>query len=203
MLSPAELDELAVWCGAQGIRLISDEIYHGITYGLPAATTGGRHQSIVVNSFSKYYSMTGWRLGWMVVPDDMLRAVECLAQNLAISPPSLSQHAALAAFDCTEELDANVARYAKNREVLLNDLPGAGFDRLAPADGAFYLYADVSRWTNDSDAFCRRILAETGVACTPGLDFDPREGQRFLRFSFAGSTADMAEAARRLRVWKK
>jgi aspartate/methionine/tyrosine aminotransferase len=203
MLSPPELAELAVWCEAEKIRLISDEIYHGITYGIPIATTAGRHQSIVINSFSKYYSMTGWRLGWMVVPDDLLRTIECLAQNLVISPPTLSQHAAVAAFDCTEELDANVARYAKNREILLSELPGAGFDRLAPADGAFYLYADVSRWTNDSDAFCRRILAETGVACTPGIDFDPLEGQRSLRFSFAGSTADMAEAVRRLRVWKK
>jgi aspartate/methionine/tyrosine aminotransferase len=203
MLSAAELSRLADWCGEEGVRLVSDEIYHGITYGQAAATAAGRTEALVINSFSKYYSMTGWRLGWMVVPDDLLRAVECLAQNLFISPPALSQQAAVAAFDCAEELDANVARYAKNREVLLGDLPAAGFDRLAPADGAFYLYADVSRWTNDSLSFCRRMLAETGVACTPGVDFDPLEGQRFIRFCFAGATADMAEAARRLAAWKK
>jgi aspartate/methionine/tyrosine aminotransferase len=203
MLSPEDLTALTSWCAQEGVRLVSDEIYHGIGYGLPAATAAGRDGVIVVNSFSKYYSMTGWRLGWMVVPDALLRSVECLAQNLFISAPSLSQHAALAVFECTEELDANVARYAQNREVLLNDLPAAGFDRLAPADGAFYLYADVSRYTNDSEAFCRRILAETGIACTPGVDFDPLEGHRFLRFSFAGATADMVDATRRLKAWRK
>lgn len=203
MLSAPELAALAAWCGAEGVRLVSDEIYHGLTYGMPAATAAGMGEVIVVNSFSKYYSMTGWRLGWMVVPDDLLRAVECLAQNLFISPPTLSQYAAVAAFDCTEELDANLARYAKNREILLNELPGAGFDRLAPADGAFYLYADISRWSNDAKDFSRRILDETGIACTPGIDFDPIEGHRYLRFSFAGATQDMVEAARRLKAWTK
>ena len=203
MLSGTELAALAAWCSAEGIRLVSDEIYHGLSYGQPAATAAGMGDVIVVNSFSKYYSMTGWRLGWMVLPDALLRTVECLAQNLFISPPSLSQLAAVAVFDCQEELDANVARYARNREILLAELPAAGFDRMAPSDGAFYLYADVSRWTNDSEAFCRRILAETGIACTPGVDFDPIEGHRFLRFSYAGSTADMAEAARRLKAWTK
>jgi len=205
MLSPAELAAVAAWCEAEGVRLISDEIYHGLSYGEPAATAAGMgaRSAIIVNSFSKYYSMTGWRLGWMVVPDDLLRAVECLAQNMFISPPTLSQHAAVAVFDCKAELNANVARYARNREVLLAELPGAGFDRLAPADGAFYLYADVSRYTNDSQAFCKRILAETGVACTPGIDFDPSGGHRWLRFSFAGATADMVEAARRLAAWGK
>jgi aspartate/methionine/tyrosine aminotransferase len=147
--------------------------------------------------------MTGWRLGWMVLPCDMLRAVECLAQNLFIAAPSLSQHVALAAFDCQEELQANVARYANNRDILLNELPLAGFDRLAPADGAFYLYADLSRWTEDSQAFCRRLLIETGIAATPGIDFDPLQGNHFMRFSFAGSTRDITEAARRLKDWKK
>jgi len=205
VLSPAELADLAAWCEAEGVRLVSDEIYHGLSYGDPAATAAGMgaRSGIIVNSFSKYYSMTGWRLGWMVVPDDLLRAVECLAQNMFISPPTLSQHAAVAVFDCKDELNANVARYARNREVLLAELPGAGFDRLAPADGAFYLYADVSRYTNDSQAFCKRILAETGIACTPGVDFDPAEGHRSLRFSFAGATTDMIEAARRLAVWRK
>jgi aspartate/methionine/tyrosine aminotransferase len=157
----------------------------------------------VVNSFSKYYAMTGWRLGWMVLPADMLRAVECLTQNLFIAAPSLSQHVALAAFDCQDELDANVARYAANRDILLNELPKAGFDRMAPADGAFYLYADISRFSDDSEGFCRRMLAETGVATTPGVDFDPLAGRHFMRFSFAGAEAEMIEAAKRLRAWKK
>jgi aspartate/methionine/tyrosine aminotransferase len=139
----------------------------------------------------------------MVLPDALLRSVECLAQNLFISPPAVSQHAAAAAFDCLGELDANVARYARNRELLLERLPLAGFDHLAAAEGAFYLYADITHMTNDSKAFCRRMLNETGVAATPGVDFDPGRGNRFMRFSFAGSTADMAEAARRLIVWRK
>ena len=203
MLSAAEMAALADWCKAEGVRLVSDEIYHGLTYHGPAATAADRSDVIVVNSFSKYFSMTGWRLGWMVVPDSLVRSVECLAQNLFISPPTLSQWAALAVFDCKAELDANLIRYGRNRDILLAELPGAGFDRLAPADGAFYLYADVSRWTNDAKGFCRRILDETGIACTPGVDFDPLEGHHFIRFSFAGATADMAEAARRLKAWTK
>jgi aspartate/methionine/tyrosine aminotransferase len=147
--------------------------------------------------------MTGWRLGWMVVPTSLLRAVECLAQNFFISPPALSQHAALAAFDCREELDRNVARYRANRDLLLAELPKAGFDRLAPADGAFYLYADVAHLTNDSEDFCRRMLRDIGVAVTPGIDFDPGRGRGTLRISFAGSTATMEEAARRLRSWRR
>jgi aspartate/methionine/tyrosine aminotransferase len=147
--------------------------------------------------------MTGWRVGWMVVPPELVRPLECLAQNLFISPPALAQVAAVAAFDCADELDANVARYARNRDVLMTELPGAGFDRLAPSEGAFYLYADVSRHTNDSEAFCRRMLAETGVACTPGIDFDGIEGRRFLRIAYPGSGADVEEAARRLKAWKK
>jgi len=202
MLAPADLAALTHHCERAGIRLVSDEIYHGITYGMPAETAlSFGDAAIVVNSFSKYYSMTGWRLGWMVVPEDMIRAVECLAQNLYISPPTLSQHAAVAAFDCREELDANVARYAANRRLLLDRLPAAGFDRLAPADGAFYIYAEIGRLTNDSPAFCRRMLAETGVAATPGVDFDPARGHATLRFSFAGPTEDMAEAADRVRRW--
>ncbi len=204
MLAPEELARLAGYCGERGIRLISDEIYHGITYGAKAATAAAFNgEAIVINSFSKYFSMTGWRLGWMVVPDDLMRAVESLAQNLFISPPTLAQHAAVAAFDCYGELDAIVARYARNRELLLEELPRAGFDSLAPADGAFYIYADVSRLTNDSSGFCRRMLAETGVATTPGVDFDPSRGNAFVRFSFAGATEDMAEAVRRLRRWRR
>lgn len=203
MLGAAELGDLARYCHDQGIRLVSDEIYHGITYGERAVTAAAQStEAIVVNSFSKYYSMTGWRLGWMVVPPDLLRAVECLAQNFFISPPTLSQRAALAVFDCREELDRNVARYARNRALLLEELPKAGFHRLAPADGAFYLYADIAHLSNDSQEFCRRMLTETGVAATPGVDFDPEQGHRAMRFSFAGSTEDMAEAARRLRRWQ-
>jgi aspartate/methionine/tyrosine aminotransferase len=204
MLEESDLRQLAAHCRERGIRLVSDEIYHGITYERRAATMLDiEPEALIVNSFSKYYAMTGWRLGWLVVPDDLLRAVESLAQNLFISPPALSQLAAGVAFDCRAELDGYVARYRSNRDLLLGELPKAGFDDFAPADGAFYLYADVSRLTNDSDAFCRRMLAETGVATTPGRDFDPERGHRFLRFSFAGSSADMAEAARRLIAWRR
>jgi aspartate/methionine/tyrosine aminotransferase len=204
MLGAADLAALCEWCRAAGVRLVSDEIYHGITYG-PAATTALAFgdDAIIVNSFSKYFSMTGWRLGWMIVPPDMVRAIECLAQNLFISPPTLSQHAAMAAFDCVPELEENVARYARNRALLLAELPKAGFDRLAPADGAFYIYADVAHLTNDSSAFCRRMLEDVGVAATPGVDFDPERGDRSLRFSFAGATETMAEAARRLVAWRR
>ena len=204
MLSPDDLAELAVYCAHRGIRLVSDEIYHGICFGYDAACAAAYSETaIVINSFSKYFSMTGWRLGWMVVPEDLLRSIESLAQNLFISPPTLSQRAALATFDCYDELDANVARYARNRELLLEALPKAGFDRLAPADGAFYIYADVSAMTNDSEDFCRHMLQELGVAVTPGIDFDPGRGNTFVRFSFAGSTEDMAEAARRLQDWRR
>lgn len=211
MLDRAALRGLIGACAERGVRVISDEIYHGITYGAEAVTAlsasakegPGSSGVIVVNSFSKYYSMTGWRLGWMVLPPDLARSVECLAQNLFISPPALSQIAAVEAFACREELDANVARYARNRALLVERLPAAGFAKLAAAEGAFYLYADVSDMTNDSTALCRRVLKETGVAMTPGVDFDPREGHRFVRFSFAGATDDMAEAAGRLRVWRQ
>jgi len=202
MLDRAALGALVDYCHQRGIRLISDEIYHGIAYGARAVSAlefGDR--ALVINSFSKYFSMTGWRLGWMVMPEDLLRPVECLGQNLFISAPTLSQFAGLAALGCREVLDGYVAAYARNRELLLGELPQAGFDRLAPADGAFYLYAEITHLTNDSEAFCRRMLAETGVAATPGIDFDPERGNRYLRFSFAGPEAEMAEAARRLKAW--
>lgn len=202
MLGRPELQALVDYCRANDIRLISDEIYHGITFHHRADTAADLSEDVVViNSFSKYFAMTGWRLGWMIVPEDMMRPVESLAQNLFISPPTLSQVAAVAAFDCREELDANVAHYAANRELLLTELPKAGFMDLAPADGAFYIYADVGHLTNDSKAFCRRILDEAGVAVTPGVDFDPSRGNRYLRFSFAESTAEMAAAADALRSW--
>jgi len=202
MVSREGLQALVGYCAERGIRLVSDEIYHGITYGEPAQSAlACACDAIVVNSFSKYYSMTGWRLGWMVVPEALVRPMECLAQNLFISPPTVSQHAALAAFDCRDELDGHVARYARNRELLLKELPKAGFGSMASADGAFYLYADVAHMTNDSSEFCSRMLAETGVAATPGIDFDPTRGTRYVRFSFSGKTEDMAEAARRLIDW--
>jgi aspartate/methionine/tyrosine aminotransferase len=203
MVGPAELEALMAWCRKAGVRLISDEIYHGITYGSPALTAADLDdEAIVINSFSKYFSMTGWRLGWMVVPEKLLRPVECLTQNLFISPPSLSQYAAIAAFDSSDELNQNVARYARNREILLDRLPKAGFDRLAPADGAFYIYADVAHMTNDSPEFCRRMLAEAHVAATPGVDFDPFSGHKFVRFSFAGTEDDMLAACERLERWR-
>ena len=202
MLAAAEMKALTGYCDANGIRLISDEIYHGITYeGAGETALSFTDNAFIVNSFSKYYSMTGWRIGWMVVPEDLHRSVECLAQNLFISVPALSQRAACAAFDCREELDANVLRYAANRELLLRELPKAGLDRLAPADGAFYIYAEVGHLTNDSEAFCRQILAETGVAMAPGTDFDRERGRATVRISFAGDTATMGEAARRLQAW--
>ena len=183
---------------------ISDEIYHGLTYSGEAATAlSFSPNAIVINSFSKYYSMTGWRIGWMVVPEILARVFERLTQNLYIAPPTISQVGALAAFDAVEELEAYKAVYAQNRAMLLEELPRAGFDRLAPADGAFYLYADVRNLTDDSESFVQRILKETGIAVTPGIDFDEAEGRHFVRFSYAGQFADMREAARRLRAWMK
>ena len=202
MIPPDELARLADYCRERGIRLVSDEIYHGITYERAAQTARAfSREAIIINSFSKYYSMTGWRLGWMVVPPDLARSIECLAQNFYISPPALSQLAALPAFDCRAELDRHVLRYRNNRDLLIATLRQAGLTRFAPAEGAFYLYVDVSSLTRDSVAFCRRLLAETGVAATPGRDFDPLHGDRWLRLSFAGSEADIAEAARRLAEW--
>lgn len=202
MVTRAEMRDLVDYCRERRIRLVSDEIYHGITYGEPAVSALELDdQAIVVNSFSKYFSMTGWRLGWMVLPEDLVRPVECLGQNFFVSPPTLSQIAAEAAFDCRPELDGYVAAYARSRECLLRELPRAGFERLAPAQGAFYIYADVAHLTNDSEAFCRRMLAETGVAATPGVDFDPARGNRFVRFSFAAAEADIVEAAARLNAW--
>ncbi len=202
MLSGDSLKALADHCEDRGIRLVSDEIYHGISYELECRTalefTGS---ALVLNSFSKYYSMTGWRIGWMVVPEDLCGPVERLAQNLFISPPAISQHAALAALDCGAELDANVARYAANRDILLRELPKAGIDIPAPVDGAFYLYADLGRLTNDSETFCDRLLGETGVAIAPGTDFDVSRGRTTARISFAGTTETMTEAARRIRQW--
>ncbi len=204
MVGREEMRALCAWCDGHGVRLVSDEIYHGIVYGEPAhSALEATDRAIVVNSFSKYYSMTGWRLGWIVVPQDMVRPIERLAQNLYISAPTLSQLAALAAFDGRDELEGHVRRYRENRDLLLAGLPGAGLDRLTVPTGAFYLYADVSHLTNDSHAFCSRMLREAGIATVPGHDFDPHRGDGTLRISFAGATADMEEAVRRLRRWKR
>ena len=203
VIAAPEFKALAAFCHDNGIRLISDEIYHGITFGTKATSAAACSDSaIVINSFSKYFSMTGWRLGWLVVPPPFQRALECLAQNMFISAPTISQHAGLAVFDCLGELEANVARYARNREILLARLPEIGFTRFAPADGAFYIYADVSALTDNAQVFCKAMLNEAGVAATPGVDFDPENGHRFVRFSFAGSTADMEEACVRLKDWR-
>ncbi len=202
MVPQGHFQALVDYCEAEGIRIISDEIYHGITYGERATSVLElSDNAIVINSFSKYFSMTGWRLGWMVLPEDLLRPSECLGQNLFISAPTLSQIAGIAAFECYDELDGLVADYARNREILLEELPKAGLERLAPADGAFYLYADVTALTNDSSSFCSRMLAETGVAATPGIDFDPMRGNRYVRFSFAARPETIEIAAERLKNW--
>ncbi len=202
MIGPSDLRQLIEYCASQGIRLISDEIYHGITYENEAATARawGR-DAVVINSFSKYYSMTGWRVGWMLAPPDLSRSVECLAQNFYISPPALSQRAAIAAFDCRTELDGHVVRYRANRDLLIGTLRAAGLTHFAPADGAFYIYVDISELSRDSEEFCRRLLAEIGVAITPGRDFDPIRGGDWVRLSFAGSADDIVEASRRLGNW--
>lgn len=203
MLTREELAAIARFCHENGIRLISDEIYHGIQFGTPIATAAAFSPSaIVINSFSKYFSMTGWRVGWMVLPEDLLRPVECLAQNFFISASHIGQIVAEAAFDCGPELEENVRRYRRSRDLLLAALPGAGFPKLSPAEGAFYLFADISARSNDSTAFAARMLAETAIATTPGIDFDARRGHHFLRFSYCGPEEDMAEAAERLARWR-
>ena len=204
MVDYKAMEELTTYCVNKGIRLISDEIYHGITYGKSAVSAlQTDRNSIVINSFSKYFSMTGWRLGWMIIPMDLTRSIECLSQNMFISPPTLSQLAAIAAFDCYDEAEENVRRYAENRSILMNELPAAGIDNLAPADGGFYIYADVANLTQNSVSFCQKMLNEIGVACTPGLDFDPDRGSSSIRFSFAGSQHDMVEACKRIKTWLK
>lgn len=201
---PARLKELAETCARENLWFISDEIYHGLVYGTPAETALVHNDdAIVINSFSKYFSMTGWRIGWMVVPERLVRPIERLAQNLYISPPAVAQVAALGAFDGLDELEANRAVYSANRDLLLNELPKAGFTSIVPADGAFYLYADITNLGGDSLAFAKRMLTETGVAATPGVDFDAARGQNFLRFSYSGSTPDMTDAANRLKAWQR
>ena len=204
MMSDAELKAVCETCDRLGIRFISDEIYHGLTYERPAATAlAFSGTAVVVNSFSKYFCMTGWRIGWLVLPENMVRPVERLQQSLAISVPYLSQIGAEAAFDAVEELELVKAGYARNRALLLNELPSMGLGDFHPVDGAFYVYVDISRYTNDSGDFCRRLLNEGGVAATPGLDFDRARGHHTMRLSFAGSESAVREGVARIGRWLK
>lgn len=205
VICPEELARIVKYCDDNGIRLISDEIYHGITYEDFKVKTAASlsPNAVVVNSFSKYFLMPGWRLGWAVVPEELQRSYESLLQNFFISPPAISQHAAVKVFDCLDELDAVVAGYARNRSLLLETLPKAGFRNLSPAHGAFYIYADVSELTNDSDSFCKSVLNETGVSIVPGHDFDREQGSHFIRFGFAGQESRVREAMQRLQHWLK
>lgn len=202
MLGPSDMATLIDYCRARGMWFISDEIYHGLEHSIEAQTAlRFSDGAIVINSLSKYYCMTGWRIGWMVVPKRLLRAAERLQQNFYICAPTLSQIAATAAFDATDELDRIKAGYARNRQHLLSVLGEAGFGELAPADGAFYIYADVSHLTEDSRVFAARALSEAGVAITPGVDFDPQDGHRYVRLSYAGGFAQIEEGAARLGAW--
>jgi len=206
VIPPDELAAIASWCDASGARLISDEVYHGLVYeGAPQTSCAWQtsRNAVVVNSFSKYYAMTGWRLGWLLVPPELRRAVDCLTGNFTICPPVLSQIAAVAAFtpEATAEADGNLHHYTVNRSLLLDGLRRICIDRLAPTDGAFYVYADVSDFTTDSMSFCSKLLADTGVAIAPGIDFDTARGNSFVRLSFAGPTSDIEEALRRTGTW--
>lgn len=203
MLNNKELQTLINYCRDHKIRFIADEIYHGITFDQSTQTAIAYDpECIIINSFSKYFCMTGWRLGWMVVPENLLHPVTCLAQNLFVSPPTLPQYAALKVFDCRKQLDDLVKRYRINRDLLRAALPALGFQLPAPTDGAFYLYTDISQFSDDSVAYCRRMLTETGIAATPGVDFDPMAGKHYVRFSFAGETEKIQAAIARLQRWK-
>jgi len=202
MMTREALTDLIAAADSAGIRLISDEIYHGLDYAFPAVTAAELSpRALVINSFSKYFCMTGWRVGWMVAPEPLVRPIERLQQNLAISVPKLSQIAAEAAFDGRAEMDTVKHSYEVNRKTLIEGLPAAGLTRFLPADGAFYLYADISGFGTDSIAFTRRMLEEAHVAATPGVDFDPVHGRSFVRFSYARSTDDMRTAVARIARW--
>lgn len=210
MLLPTELAALASWCEGRGVQLVSDEIYHGMEYdvldgGAPLARSAWEtsREAIVFHSFSKYFSMTGWRIGWMLVPPRLRRAVDILTGNFTICPPALAQHAATAAFTDASyaELDSHVHEYAVTRRMLLDRLAAMGIEKVAPADGAFYVHADIGHLTDDTMAWCRRLLAETGVAVTPGRDFDTVDGDRFIRFSFAADAERVGAAMDRLETW--
>jgi aspartate/methionine/tyrosine aminotransferase len=202
VIAPDELARIAHVCAARGIRLIADEIYHGITFDGPThSVLQVAPDALVVNSFSKYFSMPGWRLGWLVVPDDLAGQARARMGNLFLTPPVLSQKAGLVAFDARDELESHVATYARNRDLMLAAMPALGLDRIAPPDGAFYIYADVGHLTDDSLGFAMRLLQDTGVAIAPGIDFDPVEGHRFVRFSFAVATPLIEMAIARMIPW--
>jgi len=206
VIPPEDLAAITTWCETTGVQLVSDELYHGLVYpGAPATSCAWEtsRDAIVVNSFSKYFAMTGWRLGWLLVPPHLHRAVDRLTGNFSICPPTLPQLAGVAAFtpESVAEADALVDDYAVNRELLLRGLPEIGLPRLAPADGAFYVYADISDYSTDSLDFCARLLADTGVAIAPGVDFDTVHGGSYVRLSFAGATAEVTESLRRMGPW--
>jgi len=202
IIPPGELAAIAEVCRTRGIRIVSDEIYHGLGYIGPARSMLQEESgALIVNSFSKYFSMAGWRLGWLIVPPALIDAARARMGNLFLTPPSLAQHAGLAAFDCQDELEGHVRTYARNRDLLLAALPALGLRKIAPPDGAFYIYADIGHLTQDSMAFCMKLLVDTGVATAPGIDFDPVDGHRFMRFSFAVSTDRIEEALRRIGPW--
>jgi aspartate/methionine/tyrosine aminotransferase len=197
-----ELAAIAEVCRARGIRIVSDEIYHGLSYAGPThSMLEFEPEATIVNSFSKYFSMVGWRLGWLVAPPSMPGRARAYAANFYLTAPSLAQHAARVALDCTDELDGHVETYRANRALMLDAVPRLGLARIAPPDGAFYIYADIGHLTQDSFGFCRQMLLDTGVAAAPGIDFDPVDGHRFMRFSFAVSTPEVEEAIRRLEPW--
>ena len=198
----AELAAISAVCQERGIVVISDEIYHGISYGMATPSIlEVMPEAWVVNSFSKYFSMAGWRLGWLVAPLDGVDAARARMSNLFLTPPSLSQHAGLVAMDCTDELEGHLRTYTENRQLLLDALPNLGLARIAPPDGAFYVYADISDYTDDSMEFCKQLLIDTGVATAPGIDFDPVDGHHFMRFSFAVSTPLVEDAIARMKLW--
>lgn len=205
MLRPSELRDLLAYCRAKNIFAIVDEIYHGLEFSRERTSTAAEfpESTIVIGSFSKYYSMTGWRLGWMLVPKNFRRTIEILSQNLTICPPTLSQLAAVHAFDAKEELEGHVLRYRRNRDVLSGALRRAGVTDVAPADGAFYIYADISAFSSDSRELCTEMLEQIQVAATPGVDFDPEQGQRAVRFSYCRGEDDIREAAERLEAFLK
>ncbi len=204
MITPDVLRDLVAACADAGIKFISDEIYHGLDYAFPAETAAKfSPDALIINSFSKYFCMTGWRVGWMVVPEMLVRSVERLQQNLAISVPTLSQIAAVAAFDGHAQMQDVKHGYEENRRILVEGLPKAGLENFLPVDGAFYLYADVSKFTDDSHEFAGRMLQETHVAATSGIDFDPVRGKHYVRFCYAGSAAEMREAVERIGKWLK
>ena len=204
LIPPEELAAICAWCQERGVRLIADELYHGVTFGEKADTvTRYTADAVAVNSFSKYFAMTGWRLGWMVVPGPAVERVKCLAESLFVAPPTLAQHVAYKTFDHTDILDGYVARYKTNLDILKEELPKAGIHRLSDTRGAFYLYADISNLTADTEVWARALLDGTGVAVTPGTDFDPVRGHQTIRISFAGSTAEVQEACNRIQTFVK